>query len=126
MDMAKSNILIVEDEFIIALDFESRLMQQGDFTTKIVSSGEGAVTKAASENFDVIFMDIKLMGKMDGIEAAQIIQKKIDVPIVYISGNADLLESERLKQTHPAGILKKPVVDYEINEVLKIVCPKED
>ena len=119
--MAKRNILIVEDEYITALDLKTQLMLKSYWNFDVVASGEDAVKRASFEKLDLIFMDIKLKGELDGIDAAEKIKKKQDVPIIFISGNSDLLNSDRLKKTKPSGILHKPITEYKLAEVLKDV-----
>ena len=124
--MAKKNILIVEDEFIVAIDLQTQLNSMGNFFFHIVASGEEAVKITMKKNINLIFMDIKLKGEIDGLEAAGEITKKQDVPVIFISGNSDLLNSDRLKKTKPAGILNKPIMNYELVEVLNNVFSNKD
>ena len=119
--MKKRNILIVEDKYITALDLKTQLILKGHYGFEIVDSGEEAVKMAQIENFDLIFMDIKLKGQIDGIDAAKTIKKNQNVAIVFVSGNSDLLQSDRLKKLKPAGILHKPITGYELSDVLKRV-----
>ena len=121
MNMAKSNILIVEDEYITALDIKTRLIIKGHYDFYIVATGEEAVKMASIEKYDLILMDIKLKGEMDGIEAAKQIRKKSNACIVYVSGNSNLLKSQRLKDTKPDGILRKPINDRELYEIVEMV-----
>jgi len=74
-------VLIVEDESIVALEIQERLMGFG-YMAIIVSSGEEAIKKAGEFHPDIILMDIMLKGGMDGIEAAGRIRKSMDIPIV--------------------------------------------
>jgi len=117
--MQQPKILIVEDEFIVAHDMKARLFSRGYEKSEIVKSGEEAVDKVSDCNFDLILMDIKLKGEIDGIEAASKIKEKSNVPIVYASGNSDLFESDRLKVTNPAGILHKPITDGMFFDVVE-------
>ena len=126
MILGKLNILIVEDEYITALDLKTRLIIKGHYNFYIVASGEEAVKMASIEKFDLILMDIKLKGEMDGIEAAIQIKKKSGTCIVYISGNSDLLNSKRLKDTKPDGVLSKPINDWEIYKIIDLVISKMD
>ncbi len=103
-----ANILIVEDELIIAFDLKMKLKSRGFDTIKIISSGEQAIQWASEFKPDVILMDIVLHGKIDGIEAAKIIHKKYKIPIIYITGNSHLQTDARLKATKPVGIFSKP------------------
>jgi CheY-like chemotaxis protein len=123
MNMLKRNILIVEDEYITALDLKTLLISQYPYNIEIVSSGEYAVKKALKNKFDLILMDIKLKGELDGIDATNMIRKNRDTPIVYLSGNSDLLESARLKKTKHEGILSKPIYEYELMEIINKVIP---
>jgi two-component system, response regulator PdtaR len=124
--MEKPNILIVEDEYITALDIKTRLIIKGHYNFEIVASGEDAVKRATADHFDLILMDIKLSGKMDGIEAVEQIRKKSNACIVYISGNSDLLNSKRLKDTKPEGALSKPINDWEIYKIIEMVAKKKN
>ncbi len=117
--MAKTNILIVEDEYITALDIRIMLILKGYNSFDIVSTAKEAIKIATTDRIDLVLMDIKLKGKMDGIEAARQIQEKTDIPIIFISGNTSLLESDRLKAVNPAGIIKKPITEYNLEEALK-------
>ncbi|MFQ5453509.1 MAG: response regulator [Candidatus Zixiibacteriota bacterium] len=114
--MEKANILIVEDEYITALDIKTKLIIKSHYDFHIVASGEEAVKIASLEKFDLIIMDIKLQGELDGIEAAKLILKKQNVPILFISGNSDLFKSKRLRDMKPFGILHKPIYDHELDE----------
>jgi len=124
MNMPKRNILIAEDEYITALDLKTLLTSQYPYNIEIISSGELVVERAKIKRFDLILMDIKLKGKLDGIDAAKMIRKERDIPIVYLSGNSDLLESARLKKTKYEGTLSKPISEYELIEIVNKVLSK--
>lgn len=89
--MSKARILIVEDEGIVALDLQNRLINSGYSVCGIISTGEEAVQRAKTERPDLVLMDIKLAGKMDGIEAARQIYADADssIPVIYLSAYAD-------------------------------------
>ena len=72
--MNSAKILIVEDESIVALDLKHRLMELGYVVTAVTNSGEKAIQQAAETRPDLVLMDIRLNGKMDGIEAAEAIR----------------------------------------------------
>jgi two-component system, response regulator PdtaR len=105
--MTTNKILIVEDEFIIALSTQKRLELQGYFVVDIASTGEEAVKAALKYKPDVILMDIKLAGQMDGIEAAKQIRKHMIVPIIYMSAYSDKKILERANSTQPFGVFLK-------------------
>ncbi len=122
--MPKRNILLAEDEYITALDLKTLLTSQYPYNIEIVSSGEQVVKRALIKNFDLILMDIKLKGRLDGIDAARMIRKEKDIPIVYLSGNSDLLESARLRKTKHEGTLSKPISEYELIEIVNKIFSK--
>ncbi|MCK5148264.1 PAS domain S-box protein [bacterium] len=107
--MPKSNIIIVEDELIIAQDIKRILVNLGYTVSAIVTSGEDALKKIDALRPDLVLMDIKLNGKMNGIEAAGKAHALYDVPVVYMTANADEATVERAKKTQPYGFIYKPV-----------------
>ncbi|MCP4110810.1 MAG: response regulator [Desulfobacteraceae bacterium] len=112
--MAKTNILIVEDEFLIADGIRKSLEKQGYVVCAIVSSGEDAIQKAESEKPDLVLMDIVLKGDMDGIEAAKQIRSDLNIPVIYLSAFSDKNILERAKITEPYGYLIKPFKNREL------------
>lgn len=78
--MAKAQILIVEDDRVVALDIENRLKNLGYSVPAKVAYGEEAIQKIDEHNPDIVLMDIVLKGKMDGIEAAEIIRSRFGTP----------------------------------------------
>ncbi|MEE9465707.1 MAG: response regulator, partial [Candidatus Neomarinimicrobiota bacterium] len=85
--MTEHSILIVEDELIIAEDLKIQLEAAGYPVVGVVDTGEDAVRYVDSEHPELVLMDIKLAGSMDGIEAAGAIQEQHDVPVVYLTAN---------------------------------------
>ncbi len=105
----KARIMIVEDESIIALDLSGILQNLGYETSAIVSTGAGAVEAALADAPALILMDIVLVGGMDGIEAARSIRSVRDIPVIYLTANADQATVERARDTEPYAYLNKPV-----------------
>ena len=87
--MSRAKVMVVEDESIVAIDISQRLQSLGYEVTATVSSGEKAVEMAEKTRPDIILMDIVLKGEMGGIEAAEEINKRMKVPIVYITAYSD-------------------------------------
>jgi CheY-like chemotaxis protein len=94
------NILVVEDESLVAKDIQNRLKKFGYAVPTIVASGEEAIKQVTEFCPDLVLMDIQLKGKMDGIEAAQKINISWDIPVIYLTANADDTTLERLKRTN--------------------------
>ncbi|MFC1671406.1 response regulator [Spirochaetota bacterium] len=107
--MNKKRILLVEDEQIVAMNVRDKLELKNFEVLQIASSGKDAIEIAMNENPDLILMDIVLTGEMTGIEAAGIIQKELDIPIIYITANADKVNVQDAKGTFPYGFLNKPI-----------------
>ncbi|MBU3917682.1 response regulator, partial [bacterium] len=118
--MKNSRILIVEDETIIAMETEINLNRLGYQVTSIANSGEEAIEKALSEKPDIILMDIKLRGGMDGITAAEQIRNKSRIPIIFVSAYAEDDKLERAKLTLPYGYLLKPVQERDLKVTIEM------
>jgi len=122
--MSKTRILIVEDEGIVALDIETRLESLGYAVCGVASTGEQAIQLAESTEPALVLMDIKLKGPMDGVDAAQQIRERLDVPIVYLTAFADKHTLERAKVTQPFGYVLKPFQERELHTVIEIAIFK--
>ncbi|WP_232371404.1 response regulator [Leptospira ainazelensis] len=114
-------ILIVEDEFLIALLMQKELKRLGYEITDHVSTGETAIESVKINPPDVILMDINLGGVMDGIGAAKQIRSFQSIPIIFVTGYTDLETKEKAESIHPLGYLLKPV---EINQIKEIIESK--
>jgi len=107
--MNTPRILIVEDETIIAYALRLRLERNKYIIGPLTMSGEEAINNVNTFKPDIILMDIKLKGDIDGIETARLISNEKDIPIVYITGNTNLLNTDRFRMAKPAGVLMKPI-----------------
>ncbi len=114
MKTTGSQILIVEDEIIIAEDIQKRLKKMGYHVPAIVSSGEEAIKKVIETIPDLILMDIVIHGPMDGIQTAEKIHEFSNVPVIYLTAYADEKTLERAKITEPFGYLLKPFKEREL------------
>ena len=112
--MPSAQILIVEDERIVARDFSIRLRRLGHTITGIVPSGAAALAHVTTHWPQLIFMDITLEGPLDGIETAERILALYAVPIIYVTAHADQATRQRAWQTGPRGYLVKPFSDREL------------
>ena len=122
--MEQIKILIVEDEPVLALDLAKKLNKLGYEVIDIVATGELAVNLVKKTQPDLIFMDIKLKGAIDGIETAtQILQIK-DIPIVYLTAYVDEETVERAENTGCYGYMIKPCKEIELYATIKIVLKK--
>ena len=120
----KKHILVVEDERIVAEDIRRSLENLGYAVTAVVSSGEEALQKAAEENPDLVLMDIVLKGDMDGIEAAQVMNSRFNIPVVYLTAYADDRRLQRAMVTGPYGYILKPFEDRELRTTIEMALYK--
>lgn len=111
-------ILIVEDEAVAADNLREFLEENGYTVLDVCNSGEDAVNKATKNLPDLVLMDIKLQGDMDGVEAAIRINKKSRVPIIYLTAFGDDEKVARAKAIEPPVFIPKP---YSLNDVLNII-----
>ena len=112
--MPKKRIVVVEDESIIALDIQSRLKKLGYEVPAIASSGEQALRTIAEIRPDLVLMDIKLRGQMDGVSTTEKIRSRFDIPVIYLTAYADARTLERAKVTKPFSYLLKPLEEKEL------------
>lgn len=122
--MPVPNILVVEDENLVAMDLQARLEELGFRVSAVVPSGEEAVRTAQESPPDAVLMDIKLRGRMDGIEAAQQIRDITDVPIIYLTAYSEETLLQRAKLTGPYAYLIKPFVTRELKMALELALAR--
>ena len=118
------NILVVEDESIVAKDIQVCLRKLGYDVVGVVSSGEEAVEKAEELDLDLIMMDIMLKGEMSGIEAAEIIRKKKSIPVIFLTAYTDRNTVDKAKETEPFGYIIKPFKEIDIQTAIEIALYK--
>ncbi len=122
--MTGKRILIVEDEGIVARDMKNTLTRLGYSVTSVAHSGPESVRRAEGEKPDLILMDIVLQGEMDGIEAAEKIRSRADIPVIYLTAYADPPILERAGVTEPYGYVLKPFRERELHAVIEIALYK--
>lgn len=122
--MTKAEILIVEDEGIVAKDIMSRLTALGFVAERWFTTGERAIAAVAESPPDLVLMDIQLHGTMDGVEAAEKIQNEHDVPVVYLTAHADPATLDRAGLTEPFGYVLKPFEERELRAAVELALAK--
>lgn len=124
MTSNKIKILIAEDEYIIAVDLKKTLEKLGYIVTAYVAKGQDVITHAETDNPDLIIMDIMLEGEMNGIQAAEAIKKKFDIPIVYLTAFTDENTLQKAKITEPVGYIHKPFEERSLHSAIEIALYK--
>jgi PAS domain S-box-containing protein len=122
--MANVNILIAEDDGIIASRLQSILNKLGYAVPAMVASGEDAIWQAAEMQPDLVLMDVELAGDLDGIEAGGQIRAQSGIPVVYLTAYMDDALLQRAKMTEPYGYLVKPVQDRELRATIEVAIYK--
>lgn len=122
--VAKPQVLVVEDEAIVAEDLRTLLEGLGYMVPAVVSSGEEALQKAAETHPDVVLMDIVLKGEMDGVEAADQIRARRNVPVVFLTAYSDPNTARRAIRTEPFGYLVKPFEERELYTTIQLALYK--
>ncbi|MFW6222429.1 MAG: response regulator, partial [Bacteroidota bacterium] len=107
-------ILVVEDVNNIEIDVRNRLEEMGYMVQSIVLSAEKAFESIENETPDLVLMDIKLDGKINGIEAARQIQDNYSVPVVFLSGENDKKLLRETVEAGAFGFVSKPFKEAEI------------
>jgi CheY-like chemotaxis protein len=113
-------ILIVEDEALIAMEIRDRLTRLGFQIASIADTGEKAIREAERTRPDLILMDIRLKGKMDGVEAANRIGQSLDIPVVYLTAHSDSSTLQRAKSAAPFGYILKPFAERDLVVAIEI------
>ena len=122
--MARDRILIVEDERIISLDLNRRLARAGYQVVDTVSTGPEAIETAERLRPDLILMDVRLGGDMDGVDAATEIRRRISIPVIFLTAYADEETIQRAKAAEPFGYVLKPFKERELYTTIDIALYK--
>ncbi len=122
--MSTANILIVEDESIIALDIQNSLLNAGYAVAALATCAEEALNLAAQLMPDLVLMDIRLRGEMDGVDTAEKIRREFNLPVVYLTAHADENTLQRAKISEPFGYILKPFEDRELITTIEIALSR--
>lgn len=118
--MSRPRILVVEDESIVALDLKSSLEHLGYEVIGTASTGEEAVRIAEREMPELVLMDIRLRGEMDGTAAADAIHRRFGIPVVYLTAYSDEATLQRAQVSEPFGYLLKPFAERELQVAIQM------
>ncbi len=122
--MSKITILVVEDESIVAKDIQNSLRKLGYNVPVAVSSGEEAIVAADENKPDLVLMDIMLKGELSGIEAADQIRQRFDIPVIYLTAYADESTLAKAKITEPYGYIIKPFKEIDLHTSIEMALYK--
>ena len=116
----KANIFIVEDESITAQDLQFTLEDLGYGVSGIANSGELAIQRVSEHQPDLILMDIRIIGELDGIATAEIISQRFDIPIIFLTAHSDDETLTRAIHTSPYGYVVKPFEEKELRTTIEV------
>ncbi|MEH2210799.1 hybrid sensor histidine kinase/response regulator [Nostoc sp.] len=119
-------VLVVEDEYILAINLQETLESLGYVVLDIADSAEGAIAKATELRPNLILMDIRLRGETDGIQAAEQIWHHLQIPIIYVTGHSDKSTVERATLTSPFGYILKPIKEQELYVAIQTALNRYD
>ena len=117
--MSLINILIVEDEVIVADDVRVTLEEFGYNVVGIAASGEEAIACSDSRRPDLVLMDITLKGDIDGIAAARQIKQDLNIPVVFLTAHGEESTVTRARRAGPSGYLIKPFTDHDLRAAIE-------
>lgn len=124
--MKSKMIMVVEDELIVAEDLTHWLAGLGYGVGSRAANGQEAVQRCESTRPDLVLMDILLPGDMDGIQAAEVIRDRFDVPVVYITASSDEATLARAKVTQPFGYILKPFDERSLYSTIEMALYKHE
>lgn len=122
--MDPKKIFVVEDEVIVAQDIVQTLKSLGYEVPDFVTSGEEAISKVKEILPDLILMDIMLAGELDGIETSQIINKDLNIPVVYLTAYSSTHILDKAKTSRPYGYIVKPFDEINLYTTIEIALYK--
>lgn len=107
-------ILIVEDDARAGRDFQTTLARLGHSVPAVASTGQEAISLAAEIEPDLVLMNVRLAGQLDGIQTANLMQQVADTPVIFLCEPAEDLSLNRTRATYPYGYLAKPVSEDDL------------
>ena len=116
--MIPARVMIVEDEAITAMATGAMLKRLGHKVSAAVSSGKAALEAFHRDHPDLILMDIRLDGDMDGIETATLLRQDTDVPVVFLTAYVDDKTRSRAAEVHPMAFIPKPLDEFDLHALL--------
>lgn len=123
-DGAKHKVVVVEDEGLIAADLEARLKSAGYTVPGTADSAHKALQLIRRTLPDLVLMDIRLKGNIDGIEVADEVRKQLDIPVVYLTAYEDRGTLERAGQSQAFGYIKKPIASASLKGAIEMALAK--
>ncbi len=122
--MSKTNILVIEDESIVSKDIQNSLKKLGYNVVGAANNGEDAISLAREHHPDLVLMDIMLKGEMSGIDAADVVRKEMNIPVIFLTAYADESTLAKAKITEPYGYILKPFKEIDLHSSIEMAIYK--
>lgn len=122
--MSKTNILVIEDESIVSKDIQNSLKKLGYNVVGAANNGEDAISLAREHHPDLVLMDIMLKGEMSGIDAADVVRKELNIPVIFLTAYADESTLSKAKITEPYGYILKPFKEIDLHSSIEMAIYK--
>ena len=122
--MIAARVMIVEDEAITAMATGAMLKRLGHVVSAAVGTGQDALDAFRRQRPDLVLMDIRLDGDLDGIETAKLMRRDSDVPVVFVSAFVDDGTRNRAAEASPFDFLPKPLDEYDLQALLHRLLPE--
>jgi DNA-binding LytR/AlgR family response regulator len=119
------NILIVEDDMLVGTHISMVLSKAGYEVMGILTRGEMVLEQLKTIKPDLILMDIKLKGEMDGIETAKAIHKDWQIPVIFLTANSDSPTFERAKEAYPFAFVAKPFKAIDLTRTIELAANRQ-
>jgi two-component system sensor histidine kinase/response regulator len=124
--MTPATLLIVEDQAVVGADLGDRLVRHGYKVCGVAASGEEALALARQHRPRLALMDIRIQGKMDGIQTAEMLRRELDLPVIFLSAHSDEATLQRAMNAAPYGFLVKPFDERELQLSIEVTLHRHE
>jgi len=113
-------VAVVDDEFLIATGLSMQLEDLGMKVCGTAATADEAVALAQATRPAIVLMDVRLAGEKDGVDAALAIHDTVGSKVIFVTGSREAATMDRIRLDHPAGVLFKPVLDWQLREAINV------
>jgi len=121
--MTPARVMIVEDEAITAMATGAMIKRLGHVVSAAVGTGQDALDAFRRQRPDLVLMDIRLDGDLDGIETAKLMRRDSDVPVVFVTAFVDDVTRKRADEANPLAFMAKPLDEFDLRDMLSRLLP---
>jgi DNA-binding NarL/FixJ family response regulator len=118
-DPPLARVLIVEDDYFVSGEIEATLIEMHCEIVAVAATGEEAIEIAQRERPDLVLMDIRLAGLMDGIGAAAVMNSLLGIRCLFVTAHSDVETRTRGQATNPLGWVAKPFTTQELTKSVR-------